>query len=262
MNVVGIKFDDSNKIKYFDSNNINLKIGDSVIVDTDRGLLFGTVTILNSVNNSGDGIFNKVIRIANDNDIKKHNKNLSDAKIAIDKCNMLVKKYSLDMNIISASFTFNREQLMFKFMSDNRVDFRNLARDLGSIFKTRIELRQIGIRDKAKELGGIGPCGRKLCCNNFLNEFDSVSINMAKCQDLSLNPTKINGVCGRLLCCLKYENDMYKELKKNLPSVGETINNGDVCGKVLSVDILNQSYKLLTKDNDVILVELDNDCKK
>ena len=148
-------------------------------------------------------------------------------------------------------------------MADDRVDFRQLAKDLGSIFKTRIELRQVGIRDKAKEIGGIGPCGRKLCCSNFLTEFDSVSINMAKNQNLSLNPSKINGVCGRLLCCLKYENDNYTEYKKNLPDLGNKIKTKEGEGKVVSVDVFKRKYRvLLNETNEIIEILADDDESK
>ena len=160
------------------------------------------------------------------------------------------------------NYTFDRAQLIFRFLSDDRVDFRQLAKDLGSIYKTRIELRQVGIRDKAKEIGGIGPCGRKLCCNSFLTEFDSVSINMAKNQNLSLNPSKINGVCGRLLCCLKYENDIYTEYKKDLPDVGNKIKTDEYEGKVISVDVFNKVYKVLCNSGEIIVVDKKNDSKK
>ena len=166
------------------------------------------------------------------------------------------------MKIIDACYTFDREQLMFRFLADERIDFRQLAKDLGSIYKTRIELRQVGIRDKAKEIGGIGPCGRMLCCNSFLAEFDSVSINMAKNQNLSLNPSKINGVCGRLLCCLKYENDNYSEYKKDLPDVGSKIKNDLGDGRVISVDVFNKNYKILLNNGEIITVEVDNESKK
>ena len=199
------------------------------------------------------------MRIANKNDQKKHLSNVRDADKAVIKCNDLILEYGLDMRIIDASYTFDREQLIFRFVSDNRVDFRQLAKDLGSIFKTRIELRQVGIRDKAKEIGGFGPCGRKLCCNNFLTEFDSVSINMAKNQNLSLNPTKINGVCGRLLCCLKYENDNYTEYKKGLPDVGNRVKTEQGDGKVISVDVFNRTYKVLLPENEILTVEVKDE---
>ena len=221
--LVGVKLSENGKTYYFDANDFLLKVGDKVIVETEKGLQLGEVSLIIDEINNTSLEYKKVIKIADKNDLKKHNNNLKDAKKAIVKCNSLIEQYGLDMKILDASYTFDREQLIFRFVSDNRVDFRQLAKDLGAIFRTRIELRQVGIRDKAKEVGGFGPCGRKLCCNNFLAEFDSVSINMAKNQNLSLNPTKINGVCGRLLCCLKYENDNYTEYKKGLPDVGQKV---------------------------------------
>ena len=206
--------------------------------------------------------YKSVIRLATKADYKRYLTNLKDASRAVIGCNELVLKYNLDMRIIDACYTFDREQLIFRFVADDRVDFRQLAKELGSKFKTRIELRQVGIRDKAKEIGGIGPCGRKLCCNNFLTEFDSVSINMAKNQNLSLNPSKINGVCGRLLCCLKYENENYNEYKKDLPEVGSKISTEKGEGKVKSVDIFNRRYTVAIDDNEILVVDKADESKK
>ena len=161
----------------------------------------------------------------------------------------------LNMRFIDASFTFDKNQLLFNFIADERVDFRELAKKLASIYKTRIELRQIGVRDKAKEIGGIGPCGRFLCCNVFLNDFNSVSINMAKNQYISLNPTKINGICGRLLCCLKFEDDQYTELKKNYPPIGTIVNNNNIKGKVVSHNLFKGTYNVETSDKVIIEVK-------
>ena len=261
--VVGIKLNENGKTYYFNANGFNLNEGDNVIVETEKGLQYGVV-VTTSVDESNNSKmeYKNVIRIANKNDTKKHMTNVKDAEKAVVKCNDLINQYELDMKIIDASYTFDREQLIFRFVSDNRVDFRQLAKDLGSIFKTRIELRQVGIRDKAKEIGGFGPCGRKLCCNNFLTEFDSVSINMAKNQNLSLNPTKINGVCGRLLCCLKYENDNYTEYKKGLPDVGHRVKTEKGEGKVISVDVFKRTYKVLLPDNEILVVEVSDESKK
>ena len=164
------------------------------------------------------------------------------------------------MTIIDASYNFDKTQLVYRFLADERIDFRKLAKDLGAILKTRIELRQIGVRDKAKDIGGIGPCGRLLCCSSFLTDFDTISINMAKNQGLALNPTKINGVCGRLLCCLNYENEQYIEAKKNIPDVGKKIKMGSSEGKVISSDPLAGKYKVLL-DNDIVEVNI-NDSKE
>ena len=256
--IVGIKFGENSKTYNFAAAGFNLSEGDNVIVDTEKGSQYGTVVALNLENNKNME-YKNVLRIANKNDYKKNINNIRDAKNAVNRCNDLIQEYGLDMKVIDACYTFDREQLIFRFVADNRVDFRQLAKDLGAIYKTRIELRQVGIRDKAKEIGGFGPCGRKLCCNNFLTEFDSVSINMAKNQNLALNPTKINGVCGRLLCCLKYENDLYTECKKGLPLVGKKIKTDQGEGKVLSVDIFNRTYKVLLEDNEIITLEAKNE---
>ena len=260
--VVGIKLNENGKTYYFNANGFNLNEGDNVIVETEKGQQFGNVTTTSVDESNNKFEYKDVIRIANKNDYKKHLNNVRDADKALVKCNDLINQYGLDMKIIDASYTFDREQLIFRFVSDNRVDFRQLAKDLGAIFKTRIELRQVGIRDKAKEIGGFGPCGRKLCCNNFLTEFDSVSINMAKNQNLSLNPTKINGVCGRLLCCLKYENDNYTEYKKGLPDVGHKVKTEKGEGKVLSVDVFKRTYKVLLPENEILTVEVSDESKK
>ena len=264
MKIVGIKLSDNGKVYFFDSSDVNTNVNDNVIVETEKGLQYGTIVRnVDESEISKDIQYKKVIRLANKNDSKKHLSNLKDAEKAVKKCNELIMKYELDMSIIDASYTFDREQLIFRFLSDDRVDFRQLAKDLGAIFRTRIELRQIGIRDKAREIGGFGPCGRKLCCNNFLTEFDSVSINMAKNQNLSLNPSKINGVCGRLLCCLKYENDNYNEYKKGLPDLGSKIKIDEGEGRVISLDVFNRKYKvLLNESNEIIEVDKSNEGKK
>lgn len=251
MKIVGIKINDVGKVYYFDSNGLDLKINLTVIVDTDRGLQFGKVVELN-VSIDGDTSYKKVIRIATKKDYLQHLKNIEDSEKAIIKCKDLIKKYNLNMSIIDANYNFDRSQLLFRFVSEERVDFRQLAKELGSKLKTRIELRQIGIRDKAKEVGGIGPCGRFLCCNTFLTNFNTVSINMAKNQGLALNPTKINGVCGRLLCCLNYENDQYLKLKKNLPLIGDKVIINDTEGKVISIEPLLGKYKVLINGSEII----------
>ena len=192
MKVVGVSLGDGNKVNFFDVNDCALDLGIDVIVDTDKGLQFGTVVSFVNSDDISDKIdYKKVVRVSTKNDYKQHLNNLKDAKKAILKCNELISLYKLNMHIVDAVYTFAREQLIFRFVADERVDFRQLARDLGTIFKTRIELRQIGIRDKAREIGGIGPCGRALCCSKFLNEFDSVFISMAKNQMLSLKFNKL-----------------------------------------------------------------------
>ncbi len=263
MKIVGVKLSDNGRVYFFDADGVLVKEDDAVIVETEKGIQYGKIVRMINDNEIDKRIdYKKVIRLASNADEKRHASNVKDANKAIIYCNDLILKYKLDMRIIDASYTFDREQLIFRFVSDDRVDFRQLAKDLGSKYKTRIELRQVGIRDKAKEVGGFGPCGRKLCCNNFLTEFDSVSINMAKNQNLSLNPSKINGVCGRLLCCLKYENDNYNEYKKGLPEVGSKIQVENGIGKVISVDVFKRKYKVLVEDNQIVEVEVGNESKK
>lgn len=260
MSIVGVKFNDKGKKYFFESGDIVLKENITVIVETDKGLQFGTVVSCDENYDKND--LKKVIRKSTKRDYLQHLNNLKDAKEAINKCRELVSKLGLEMVIMDATYTFDRTQLIFRFIADERIDFRQLAKELGSMFKTRIELRQVGIRDKAKEIGGFGPCGRKMCCAAFLNEFDSVSINMAKNQNLALNPNKINGTCGRLMCCLKYEDENYCEYKKGLPELGKKIKTKEYEGKVIAVDIFKKTYKVLTDSNNIIEVELEEDGSK
>ena len=249
-NIVGLSFDNNDRIEYFYTNKLDLKKNLTVIANTDNGLRFGkVVTDIHPINNKKlNKNLNKILRIASKQDYHTYQKNKKDASIALKKCKYLVKEYNLDMNILEAYYTHDREQLIFKFISEARVDFRNLARDLAAIYHTRIELRQIGVRDKAKEIGGIGSCGQKLCCARYLNDFESVSIGMAKNQDLALNPTKINGLCGRLLCCLKYEDDNYTECRKKCPKIGQTVKTSSGKeGQVISLEVLKGKYKVETK---------------
>lgn len=255
--IIGVTIDSEDKIIYFDTNQLNLKKNITVIVETDKGLEFGKITTEKHPVDSTklkDPLY-KVIRIATKKDYFNYKNNKKKAEEAFKLCKDLVKKHGLNMNIIDASYSFEREQLLFHFTADSRVDFRDLARELASIYKTRIELRQIGVRDKAKKVCGYGSCGQKLCCSRFLNDFSSVSISMAKNQNLSLNPTKINGVCGRLLCCLKYEDDVYKEYKKGLPELGRIVEIAEGKGKVIDVDILNRKYKVDIPNVGVVEVQ-------
>lgn len=257
--VVGVTFKPNKKIYYFSPNGMKIKKGINVIVRTERGLQFGIVEISNfkiektKIKNS----LAEVIRIASKKDYEKHIKNVNDNKKALKKCKNLVENYNLNMIILDANYTFDRSQLLFTFLSDNRVDFRKLAKDLANIYKTRIELRQVGVRDKAKEIGGYGSCGRELCCSRFLCDFDSVSINMAKNQNIALNPTKINGVCGRLLCCLNYEDECYKECSKNLPKIGKKVETKYGAGKVISTNILKQTYKIQLENKEIVEVDIN-----
>ena len=262
MNIVEVKFDYSKQTNFFRNNKFNLKNNITVIVDSDRGLQFGkVVNIIDDISEFDSVSLFNVVRIATKKDYLKHVANMNDVCSAIIKCKELVKKNNLPMTILDGSYNFDRTQLLFRFVAEERVDFRNLAKELGSCFKTRIELRQVGIRDKAKEIGGVGPCGRLLCCSSFLNSFDSVTISMAKNQNVSLNPTKINGVCGRLLCCLRYENDTYSDLKKDLPKLGSVVDYEGKEGKVISFDVLKGKYKLQFNDKSVLEVSAD-DSKK
>lgn len=261
--VIGVVFDNNKRVYYFSPNNLDLKENINVIVQTERGLQYGK-TVTNILEKKKDSLnlpLKNVIRITSKDDYRKHKSNINDAKRAIVECEKLIKKYNLNIRLIDASFTFDREQLVYHFLSDSRIDFRNLVKDLASIFKTRIELRQVGVRDKAKDVGGIGPCGRTLCCSNYLVNFDTVSINMAKNQNLSLNPSKINGVCGRLLCCLTYENDVYDEYKKGLPNLGERVKYDGKTGKVVELNILKREYTIQTDDDDYLTICLDESIK-
>lgn len=254
MKTVGVEFKKGGKQYIFYDNGLKLNTGDYVIVDTERGLQFATVA---SIKEKDDNIEHmNVIKIADKKDEKQNQINLKDANKALLKAEEISDKLGLDMKLIDAYFTFDRKQLVFQFLADNRVDFRELAKQLASIYKTRIELRQVGVRDKAKEISGIGPCGRKLCCSKFLNDLDSVGIAQVKNQNLALNPSKINGLCGRLLCCLKYEDDLYTEYRKNLPEVGDKIEYEGVEGTVISLDIPRRKYILLTEENNKIEVNV------
>ena len=258
MKVVGIKFNNGGRIYYFSPGKLNIKINDNVIVETERGMQFATVAT-DIISQDSDKVFlplKDVIRIATKEDKTINLKNISDANKALEYAKKIVEKEQLDMKLYEASYTFDRKKLVFKFVADERVDFRELAKLLAAKYKTRIELRQIGVRDKAKEIGGFGPCGRPLCCSDFLTNFDSVSINMAKNQGIALNPTKINGVCGRLLCCLGYEDGTYTEYKKDLPKQGEMIKYEGKVGRVSELNILKRSYKIKTEENEEIEVNL------
>lgn len=249
MRVYGVTFKDNGKIYNFSSLN-EIEINSNVIVDTDKGLQFGkVVSIVDNIDEIETNELREIIRVANEDDYQQYINNLKDAEIALKKCKNLVAECNLNMNIISAQFNFDKTQLLFNFVSEERVDFRELARKLASIYHTRIELRQVGARDKAKEIGGIGVCGQKICCVQFLGHIEAVSMNMAKNQNLALNPSKINGVCGRLLCCLQYEDEQYIESSKELPSYGDIIKTPHGEGQVVNVDILNRKVKVLINGN-------------
>ncbi len=260
--IVEVKLDCSSNNLFFDCSNLKLNTKNTVVVDTGKGIHFGKVVRIIDDINQFDGVeLGNVIRITTKKDYYNYLDNKKMANDALKVCRGMVLKERLDMSIIDAYYDLDRTQLTFRFVAVERVDFRQLAKDLGSIFHSRIELRQIGIRDKAKEVGGIGPCGRLLCCTSYLKNFDSVTINMAKNQNVSLNPTKINGVCGRLLCCLKYENDYYSSTKKKMPKVGEKVSYNNQEGKVISIDLLKCKYIVELENNEKVEVDL-NESKK
>lgn len=258
--VVGVKFESSNRLYFFETNKLSLHKGDNVIVETEKGVQFGVVSTepKNVEEKDLSMTLKKVIRIANKEDIKQKNMNRELSKKALEDAKNFAKKLNLKMKFIGSYFTLDKNQLIYNFVADERVDFRELAKRLASIYKTRIELRQIGVRDKAKEIGGLGPCGRFLCCNSFLTDFNSVSINMAKNQYIALNPTKINGVCGRLLCCLNYEDELYTEMKKDFPDIGTRVKKDNISGKVVSHNLFKRTYTLECSDKTLVEVPLDS----
>ena len=258
VNVVGITFKKYGKKYYFDCHNLNLRKNLTVIVETERGLQFGTVItdIIKMEKKNIHYPLKSVIRVSTKKDYTNHLNNIKDAKNAYKKCNELIKKYNLDMKLVDVNYTFERTQLFFTFIANDRVDFRDLAKDLAKIYKTRIELRQIGPRDKAKEVGGLGPCGRPLCCSSYLYTFDNITINMAKNQNIALNPSKINGACGRLLCCLKYEDEIYSLEKERFPKIGSHVKYQDKDVKVTGLNVINDLVKIET-NNGIVFVGLD-----
>lgn len=262
-NIYGVCFKDGGKLYYFKSEDLFCPINVTVIVETEQGLQFGKVVSHykpEELDFDLDKIKN-IVRISNKKDYETHLKNLKDAQEALEYAKEINKELDLKMSFIDSSFNFDRKQLLLNFVAEDRVDFRELAKKLAGKYKTRIELRQVGARDKAKEVNGIGICGRQLCCSCFLREIDSISMNMAKNQNLALNPAKINGVCGRLLCCLTYENDNYTECRDCLPNVGDRINYGDKVGEVISLDVLAKKYRL-NIDGEIVEVDVKNECCK
>ena len=238
--VVGIRFKKVGKIYYFDGDGLEYATGEHVIVETSRGIEYGTVAIAKKEVEEEDIVspLKKVIRKATPEDDEQVKKNIVKQLDAYNICNEKIKKHQLEMKLVDVEYTFDNNKVLFYFTADGRIDFRELVRDLAGVFKTRIELRQIGVRDEAKMIGGLGICGRPFCCSTFLGEFDPVSIKMAKEQNLSLNPTKISGTCGRLMCCLKNEQAAYEDLIKKTPSVGSLVKTPDGKGVVSSVSIL------------------------
>ena len=253
LKIIGVRFKSVGKIYYFNPKDYDVKMGDKVIVETARGVECGEVALVDReidetrFTNPVKGI----IRLATPNDMKTIEKNRQKEKDAFKICEQKIAAHKLKMNLIDVECTFDNNKLLFYFTAESRVDFRELVKDLAAVFRTRIELRQIGVRDEAKMLGGLGICGQPFCCSRFLGEFQPVSIKMAKEQGLSLNPTKISGTCGRLMCCLKHEQDTYEYLNEKLPNVGDFVRTIDGNkGEVMSVNVLRQKVKIVVTDKD------------
>lgn len=268
--VVGIRFKKAGKIYYFDPQDIETEVGCSVIVETARGIEFGkSVTPIKFISEEEVvSPIKPVLRIATHKDEKTYEKNKEKEVKALEICKQKVEKHELDMKLIDVEYTFDNNKVIFYFTAEGRVDFRELVKDLASIFKIRIELRQIGVRDEAKMLGGLGPCGIPLCCSKWLGDFEPVSIKMAKEQNLSLNPSKISGICGRLLCCLKYEQDFYEEVGKRLPTEGQKVTTPDGKGTIIKINILAESIVVKLEGEEIIIneykleqIEVEKGCK-
>lgn len=253
--IVGVRFKKAGKIYYFDPLEYELDVGKYVIVETARGVEYGKVAIPVREVEENDVVLplKRIVRPAVDGDFDKVVENQQEAKKAFETGVAKIEEHKLDMKLVDVEYTFDRNKIIFYFTAEGRVDFRNLVKDLASIFRTRIELRQIGVRDEAKMLGGIGPCGRMLCCSTFLGDFEPVSIKMAKDQNLSLNPSKISGLCGRLMCCLKYENDDYEEAKALMPDVGTRVHTPQGPGRVVGLNLLERLLQVSLKDEEVVL---------
>ena len=265
ISVVGINFREAGKIYYFAPGNITLSLCDRVIVDTARGVEIGTVKIPNKLVSESEIIppLKEITRVATTEDLERDERNRQAEMDAAIICKKKIAQHGLDMSLVSVEYTFDCSKLIFYFTCETRVDFRELVKDLASTFRTRIELRQIGIRDEAKMMGGLGICGRKYCCAGFLTDFVQVSIKMAKEQNFSLNSAKVSGACGRLMCCLRYEHDTYEEALKNTPPVGATVKTPDGVGTVIEIKPLASQIKvkLTEKDKDVVKLYSCNETK-
>ena len=252
--LVGVRFKKLGKIYFFDSKWLEVKKGEHVIVETDQGEDIAEVVIPNRIIDDEKLTIplNKILRFASEKDLKHAEECRQKEQEAYEYCNKKIKEYNLDMTLTDVELKFDNSKLLFSFTSEGRVDFRELVKDLAAVYRTRIELRQIGVRDEVKKIGGNGICGRELCCCSFLRDFETVSIKMAKEQNLSLNPTKISGNCGRLMCCLKYEQEVYEEKAKHLPHVGAIVNTPDGKGEVDNVETLREVVRVKIKDGDII----------
>lgn len=250
--VVGIRFKPAGKVYYFDPKEIKLNCGDCAIVETTRGIELGAVAIAEKMVEDEEVVspLREVIRVATEEDLSIHRENLDKAKEAFLSCCEKIKKHKLDMKLIDVEYTFDRNKVLFYFISDSRIDFRELVKELAATFKTRIELRQVGIRDQAKIVGGLGICGRALCCASCMGDFQPVSIKMAKEQGLTLNPTKISGTCGRLMCCLKYEQEAYEAAMKVVPTVGSHVETPEGVGVVVANSLLRETVQVKIGDDE------------
>jgi cell fate regulator YaaT (PSP1 superfamily) len=253
--VIGVRFKKAGKIYYFDPDGHPVQPDQFVIVETSRGIEFGKVVIPLKEVEEHDVVLplKKVLRMATEEDKEQVKKNRDLAQKAYEICLEKIAEHGLEMKLVDVEYTFDRNKVIFYFTADGRVDFRELVKDLAAIFRTRIELRQIGVRDEAKMLGGIGPCGRVLCCSSFLGDFEPVSIKMAKDQNLSLNPSKISGLCGRLMCCLKYENDYYESAIKELPDIGEEALTPLGPGRVVGLNLLEKLVQVELKESERVV---------
>ena len=251
-NIIGVRFRKPGKVYFFDPEKLEIKKQDKVIVETAMGQDLGEVVITNRTisENAISTPLKKVIRIATPRDIKQDQENRKKEKEAFRICQEKIKKYKLDMNLTEVEYTFDNSKILFYFTADGRIDFRELVKELAAIFKTRIELRQIGVRDEVKRIGGNGVCGRELCCCSFLGNFETVSIKMAKEQNVSLNPSKISGNCGRLMCCLKYEQEVYEDKLKRLPKIGAIVKTEDGEGIVDSIETLKEIIRIKFRDGE------------
>ncbi len=257
IDAVGIRFKKAGKIHYYTSNNFDLKVEDKVLAVTARGLELGTVVIPEKpTDKSLELSFKPILRIATSSDLKTHETNKEDEKKAFEICIKKIREFNLGMKLIDAEYTFDKSKLLFYFTAEGRIDFRELVKTLAVTFKTRIELRQIGVRDQAKILNSIGICGRSLCCSTFLYDFQIVSLKMAKDQNLSLSPSKISGSCGRLMCCLKYEQEVYEHLNKGLPNLGDIVSTPSGEGEVMSISVLRELVNVVIRDKNTDDVEL------
>ncbi|MCM8709653.1 stage 0 sporulation family protein [Clostridium sp. SYSU_GA19001] len=257
--VVGIRFKKAGKIYYFDPSTVEVQKGDNVIVETARGIEFGECVTGPKFIKEEEVVspLKSVIRKASEEDEKQHKENKIKEKEAFNICLEKIQEHKLVMKLIDVEYTFDNNKVIFYFTADGRIDFRELVKDLATVFRTRIELRQIGVRDESKMVGGLGPCGRPLCCSSFLGDFVPVSIKMAKEQNLSLNPTKISGICGRLMCCLNYEQETYEDIRKKLPRIGSIVDTEDGIGEVISNSAVRElvKVKIKTKDGEELIRE-------